>query len=232
MTNIDVHRTASLPARYRQSLAIAAWVTLLIPSSGYAQSAPAADRPPSVLLQLAESAASLFDAAYASDWRSASERMRSVSDAASMLPTDLPRPDVVSHLKAAVLYAADGVNAHDRIETMDEANTMTRLVADLSAMFQAPMPYEAAMLGYYGRQLEFGLVSSRPSTLSDSATALQATWSRLQSIVERRGHIDDAKRFTDIVAQLIAARRPADRVAPTRAELAAAERIGQLLSQP
>jgi len=103
MTNIDVHRTASLPARYRQSLAIAAWVTLLIPSSGYAQSAPAADRPPSVLLQLAESAASLFDAAYASDWRSASERMRSVSDAASMLPTDLPRPDVVSHLKAAVL---------------------------------------------------------------------------------------------------------------------------------
>ena len=59
-----------------------------------------------------------------------------------------------------------------------------------------------------------------------------ATWSRLQSIVERRGHIDDAKRFTDIVAQLIAARRPADYVAPTRAELAEAERIGQLLSRP
>jgi hypothetical protein len=184
------------------------------------------------LLELGQSAKSLFDAAYASDWRSASEQVRAMNDAASTLPRDLPHPDIVGHLKSAVQYAADGANARDRIETMDEANTITRLVADLSASFQPQVPYEATMLGYYGRQLELGLVASRPSLLAQAADALQSTWSRLEPTLERRGNADEAKRFTDIVAQLVGAQRSAQFVAPTRAALTEAERIEQLLARP
>jgi hypothetical protein len=215
-----------------RALAILSCLAGLIPSSARAQPAPAADRPPSALLQLAESAKSVFDAAYASDWRTASEGMRAVNDAASALPTELPKPDIVGHLKAAVQYAGDGANAHDRFETMDEANTITRLAADLSAMFQTHVPYEAKMLGYYGRQLELGLVASRPSLLAQSVEALQSAWTHLEPTLERRGHVDEAKRFSDIVVQLVGASRPAQYVAPTRAELTEAERIEAFLARP
>ena len=84
----------------------------LIPSTLNAQST--ADRPPSVLQELAESAKSLFDAVYASDWRSASEQMQALSNAASVLPLDLPKPDIVSRLKAAVTAFKDV--ATDKVE--------------------------------------------------------------------------------------------------------------------
>jgi hypothetical protein len=35
---------------------------------------------------------------------------------------------------------------------MDAANEITRLVADPSGQLQTQVPYEAIMLGYYGRQ--------------------------------------------------------------------------------
>jgi hypothetical protein len=219
------------PVNGRQALAIAVCGVALIEGPLHAQSS-AADRPPSALLQLAESAKGLFDAAYASDWRSAAEKMSILSDAATSLPLGLPKPDIGGQLKAAVQYAGDGTNAHDRIETMDEANTITRLAADLAATFQAQVPYEAKMLGYYGRQLELGLVASRPTLLAQSTDALQSAWARLEPTLERRGHIDEAKRFSDIVVQLVGARRPAQYVAPTRAELTEAERIEQLLARP
>ena len=197
----------------------------------HAQSVPSADRPPAGLLELGDAAKWLFDAAYASDWRTAAERMRSVSQSASALPSNLPKADLVGQLQASVQYASDATNARDRVETMDEANTITRLVADLSSEYQGQLPYEARMLGYYGRQLELGLVAGRPSMLAQSANALQSAWTRLEPTMERRGQVDEAKRFTDIIVQLAGARRPADYVAPTRAELSEADRIEKLLGQ-
>jgi hypothetical protein len=150
----------------RRVLVMLLCVSALIPSTMRAQSAPAADRPPSALQQLGQSATALFDAAYAGGWRTAAEWMRSVNESASTLPTDLPKPDRVGRLQAAVRYVGDATNAHDRIETMDDANALTRLVADLSSEFQPQLPYEAKMLGYYGRQLELGLVAARPTLLA------------------------------------------------------------------
>jgi hypothetical protein len=232
VTDLHLRRPGMTAAKCRRVLAIMSCAAGLIPSMLRAQAVPAADGPPSALLELGQSGKFLFDAAYASDWRSASEQMRAVNDAVSRLPLDLPKPDIVSHLKAAVQYAGDGTNAHDRIETMDEANSITRLAADLSASFQPLVPYEATMLGYYGRQLELGLVAARPALLAQSVDALQSTWSRLEPTLERRGYADEAKHFTDIVVQLVGAQRPAQFVAPTRAELTEAERIESLLARP
>ncbi len=115
---------------------------------------------------------------------------------------------------------------------MGDANEITKLVADLSAEFQTQVPYEVVMLGYYGRQLELGIAAARPELLNRASTDLRSTWNRIQPEVERRDHLDETGRFTDIVVDLERASRPAEYVAPTRAELAAAERIEKLFQSP
>jgi hypothetical protein len=63
-------------------------------------------------------------------------------------------------------------------------------------------------------------------------TDLRSTWNRIEPTIERRGHVDDARRFTDIVVQLEGAQRPADFVAPTRAALAEADHLEKLFRSP
>jgi hypothetical protein len=117
---------------------------------------------------------------------------------------------------------------HQRLDAMADANLVTRLVADLTAEFQTAVPYEAVMLGYYGHQLEVGIAAGQPSALAQAVADLRSTWNRIEPAIEQRGHIEEARRFTDIVVQLEGAKRPADFVAPTRAEFAEADRIVQL----
>lgn len=193
-----------------------------------ASAIPVADRPPAALVQIGESAKSLFDAADASDWSTAGEWVQSLNESASALPDTLPKPDVVAQLRSRLEDVRQSVSAHQRIETMDDANGMTLRVAGLAAEFQTPVPYEAVMLGYYGRQLELGIASAQLSRLTQARTDLRATWNTFERVIERRGALDDARRFTDILVQLDGASRLADFVAPTRAELAEADRIEKL----
>jgi hypothetical protein len=187
-----------------------------------------ADRAPTALLRIGDSAKWLFDAAYASDWATANTWMQSIDESVSRLPIPLPKPDLVSQLRLLVTGAKEHVRAQERIGTMDDANAMTRIVADLSAMFHTDITSDVVMLGYYGRQLELGIAASRPATLKQAATDLRSVWNRIEPAIERRGRVDDARRFTDIVVALDGARRPADFVAPTRAELAEADHIEKL----
>jgi hypothetical protein len=190
-----------------------------------------ADRPPAALVQIGETATSLFDAAYASDWRTATEMVQALNESASALPA-LPKQDLVAQLQSLVQYVTQHVSGQQRVQTMDDANGLTRVVADLAATFQTQVPYEVVMLGYYGRQLELGIAAQKPSTLTQAAADLQSTWNRIEPTIERRGDIEDARRFSDTVAQLIGARRPADFVSPTRAALTEAGRIEKLFRLP
>ena len=111
---------------------------------------------------------------------------------------------------------------------MDFANSITRIVAELSAPYQAEIPYKIVLLDYYGRQLELGLAASRPSTLKQATADLRQTWNSVEPSILRRGHVDDARRFTDIVVQLEGSQHPADFVVPVRAELAAVDRLEKI----
>jgi hypothetical protein len=197
-----------------------------------ASAIPSAERTPSSLVQIGELAKSLFDAADASDWSAAADGTQSLNESASELPDTLPKPDLVAQLRSRLDDVRQTVAMHQRIETMDDANGITRLVADMSGEFQPQVPYEAVMLGYYGRQLELGIASTKLATLTQASTDLRSTWNRIEPTIERRGHVDDARRFTDIVVQLEGARRPADFVAPARAELSEAGRIEKLFRSP
>jgi hypothetical protein len=108
---------------------------------------------------------------------------------------------------------------------MDVANSITRLVADVSAEFRTEVPIGVVMLDYYGRQLELGIAAGRPSTLTQATADLRQQWDRIEPDILRRGHADEARRFTDLVVQLEGARRRADFTAPIRAELEAVDRL-------
>jgi hypothetical protein len=191
---------------------------------------PVADRPPVALTQIGESAKWLFDAAEAADWSAAADRLRSINDSASQLPDDLPAGDLVAQFQSRLDSLRQDVPARDRIATMEHANAITRLVAELSEQFQTAVPLEAVLLGYHGRQLALGLAAGRSSTLIRATSDLQTAWNALEETVEMHGWTDEARRFTDIVVQLEGATRPADFVAPVRAELTEADRIEKLFT--
>lgn len=192
---------------------------------------PAADRPPAALVQIGASARALFDAAYASDWDAAMEDVQSLNEFGTALPTTLPSPDLTAQLHSRLEDLRQTVRMRDRVQTLDVANGLTKLAADLSAEFQVQVPYEVVMLAYYGRQLEFGLAANRLGVLRQAATDLRSMWNRTESAVEKRS-VEDARRFTDIVVTLDGARRPVDYVAPTRAALAEADHIERLFRSP
>jgi hypothetical protein len=187
---------------------------------------PAADRPPLALVDIGDSARQLFDAAEARNWSATASALQTIDRAKS----DLPLPDgdeVVSQFQARLASLGGSVRARDRIGTMIDANALTRLVAELSQSFQTTVPFEAVLLGYYGRQLAVGIARRDQAMLARATADLRTVWNRFQATVERHGWIDEDRRFTDVVVQLQGATRPEEFVAPVRAELAEADRIEQ-----
>jgi hypothetical protein len=193
-------------------------------TSGNSTAPPRAERPPADLVAVGESAESVFDAAHSSQWQTATAQLKTLNEAASRLPT-LPKPDLVAQLRSRINDVNQSAADRRRVETMEFANSITRIVADLSGEFQTEVPIAVVMLDYYGRQLEIGIVTGRQETLTRATTDLRQQWDRLVPSVEQLGHPDEVKRFTDIVVTLEGARRPADYVAPTRAELDAVDRL-------
>jgi hypothetical protein len=135
---------------------------------------------------------------------------------------------VAGRLQERLEEVVAAVSARQRVQTMDFANGITRIVADLSEEYQPRLPYALALLGYYGRDLELGIAASDTARLKRAVDDLQQTWNRFEQIVLQRGAVDEARRLTDIVAQLEAATAPSDFAAPTRAELDAVARLKTL----
>jgi hypothetical protein len=189
---------------------------------------PTADRSIMALRQIGDGAKWLFDAAYASDWSAVADYEANIREAQGELPSNLPLPDVVAQLRSRLDQLRRDTRGRQRLATMGDANAITKIVAGLSSQFQTLVPYEADLLGFYGRELELGILSGDSSTLAQATTDLQSTWNALEQRVEDRGGVDLAKRFTDAVVQLVGARRPSDYVAPTRAELVESARVVQL----
>jgi hypothetical protein len=190
----------------------------------------AGEGPPPALTQIGESAKEIFDAARTSKWDDVAASVQTLKESASALPSASLKPDLFALLKSRMADLEGSVKARQRIHSMDSANSITQIVADLSAPYQAEIPYKILLLDYYGRQLELGLAASRPSTLTQATAELRQTWSSIEPSILRGGHVEDARQFTDIVVQLEGAKRPADFVAPVRAELAAVDRLEKIFT--
>ena len=189
---------------------------------------PAAERCPAALVEIGESAAVVFENARALNWGEASATGQALYESAATLSVSALPPDLAARLKSRVAYLRRSVKAADCVRSMDAANSITHVVADICSPYQSQIPYKIVLLDYYGRQLELGLVASRPSTIKRATADLRQTWRSVERAVLQHGDVDDARRFTDIVAQIDGARRPADLVVPVRAELAEVDRLKKI----
>ena len=188
----------------------------------------AAYGPPSSLVEIGDAAAQLFDAARQGNWKNADIALETMTTSRAALPSRWSTPDLASQLSSALAAVEASVSARQRLHTMDVANSITRLVADLSSEYRMPVPYALLLLDYYGRELELGIAAGDPTRLAQATADLQQTWNRFERTILQAGAIDEARRFTDTVAELVDARVPGDFIAPTRAELVAVDALKRL----
>jgi hypothetical protein len=203
--------------------------------AGAAQTPPAvqpstvfADTPPAALLDVAEEAKEIFDAARQSNWTAAAVALRGMNESAADPPAIFSKPDLAARLQRRLGEVGDAIGARQRVQTMDVGNGITLLVANLSKEYQAPIPYALVLLDFYGRELELGIAAADQARLTRASADLKQTWNRFERNVLQRGAVDEARRFTDIVAQLDDAQAPADFVEPVRAELAAVDGLKKI----
>jgi hypothetical protein len=183
----------------------------------------AVEQPPAALQQIGDSAVAMFDDTLAGRWADVSAELKGIEQRLSELPESLPFPDVVALLHDRIRSLRQGVPAHDTLTVLDDANALTRLVMQIADGFEVTVPFEVAILPYYGRQLEIGAMSGSLIRLRQISRDLRAMWTRAEPMVLMRGDTADARRFTDTVVNLEAARRPSDfkRLAKTELDAAA-----------
>jgi hypothetical protein len=184
------------------------------------------DRPPLSLLAVGEGAKDLFDGARRSNWTDAAIALQGMQESAAGLPR-LSNPDLTAALRQRFQEVAEATRRMDGVATMDAANAITRLVAELSEEYQPNLPYAVTLLGYYGRDLQLGIASADRIRLKQTTADLQQTWNQFEPAILQRG-TDDARRFTDILVQLDGATAPIDFVEPAQAELDAVDRLEKM----
>ena len=104
--------------------------------------------PPSSLTQVGDSAEELFDAARTSRWNDAAASLQTLKESAGTLSDTGLKPDLFAQLRSRLADLEPGVKARRRVQTMDYANSITRIVAELSAPYQAEIPYKTVLLEY------------------------------------------------------------------------------------
>jgi hypothetical protein len=229
-------RSAGLVSAGLASLAVAGWSSLEPAEAREAESpvaqqlASGVDRPPLMLLAVGRRAADLFEAARVSNWRDAALALQGMRESAAAIPGTFSNLDVASKFQIRLQDVGDAVSARQRLQTMDFANGITRLVADLSEEYKPEGPYALVLLGYYGRELALGIESNDQARLRRAVGDLRQTWNRFERIVLQRGAVDEARRFTDIVVQLEGATAPGEFVDPTRAELDAVNSLEKIFN--
>jgi hypothetical protein len=191
---------------------------------------PTADRPPLAFVEITGAAEEIFDQARTSQWNEATVSVNALTEAAADLRAPALKADLVEQLRSRIATLQGSVKACQRVPSMDAANSVTQIIADLASPYQTKVPYQILLLGYYGRQIELGLAASRPSLRTQAIADLRQTWNATERSVLQHGDVDDARRFTDIVVQLEGAKQPADMVVPVGAERAAAKRLEKIFA--
>jgi signal transduction histidine kinase len=197
-------------------------------SSAVQTSTLVADAPPTALLDIGDEATQVFDAARLSNWNAAAIALSAMDESAADVPANFSEPDLAARLHSRLQEVGDAVATRERLQTMDLANRITLLVANLSEDFQTPLPYALLLLNFYGRELQLGIAGADQARLTRASADLKQTWNQFERKVLEQGAVDEARRFTDVVAQLDGAQVPADFVDPARAELEAVDRLKKI----
>ena len=150
------------------------------------------EQPPTALQQIGDSAVAMFDDTLAGKWDDVSGELKGIDQRISELPANLPFPDVVAVMHDRIRSLRQGVPAHDTLAVLNDANALTRLVTQIADGFEVTVPFEVAILPYFGRQLEIGAMSGSLIRLRQISRDLRAMWMRAEPMVLMRGDTADA----------------------------------------
>lgn len=164
---------------------------------------------PASLVNAGEYGENIYDYAKANNWAKATARLAALKGAAKQLRGDLQGSSAGEDELESNIAALDKVMAaKDRPATLREANQTTRIVADMTAPFNPPVPIEVTRLDYEGRELEIWAEAKETSKLKATVDEMRRTWDAVRPRIEARGGAVEAKKFGELVARVEAAKTP------------------------
>jgi hypothetical protein len=200
-------------------------IALLLSGVIVAQLPPVADRPPESVVQVRETALAVFDAALQQDWPAASERVRMLNHAITLLPRDETKPDITAQLRGRMLALQRAVESRLATAAAADANWVARLAEEIAASYEPALPPDMRLLGFFGRALEVDAAADARRKANTDLADLRTVWRRVEPTVLQCDGTDAARTFSDALVGLDGAISGGDLASAARAEIAAAERV-------
>ena len=184
---------------------LAVGVTLIVGASVACYAADA-KTPKVAIAEIGELGENIYDLAKDKDWGKVGEKLVSLKKEAESLKSQAK--EAKKPLSKSIAALENAVGAKDRQVTMQEANQITLIAANLSEPFHPQVPVDIARLDYYGRELELWSAVKDEAKLKKAADALRKTWDTVRPSVKKHGGTAEAKTFDGLMLKLKAAKSP------------------------
>jgi hypothetical protein len=180
------------------------------PATPASPAGTAQENPPASLADAGEYGENIYDYAKVNDWKNAAVKLAALKRAVNKVHTDVKNQGAAADRLDTDVAAVDrAVTAKDRQAAMQEANQVTLDVANLTPAYKLIVPVEVVKLDYYGRELEVWAQAKDATKLQTTARQLRQTWDSLRPSIAAKSAAE-AKKFDALVAQVEAAKTPAD----------------------
>ena len=171
---------------------------------------------PAPLLQIGQLAENIYTAAKTGDWATAALKLTALQDAATQYKASLKSPTpaqktATGNLDTMLAGLAKSVPAKDQLATLQQANQITNVAANLSSSYNPLVPAQVGQLGSLARDLQiYSTASGDLAKLKSTATQLGTTWAALQPLLLAKGGATQAGAFSKLITQVASAKSVAD----------------------
>jgi hypothetical protein len=152
----------------------------------------------SVIAEVGELGENVYDLAKDKDWAKIDGKLADLKRKAPELHS--------KQLSESLAALQTAVAAKERTATMQQANQITLIAAELSEPFHPQIPTDITRLDFYGREVEIWSAEKNAEKLKKSIDALGKTWRKVRGAVVDHGGMAEAKKFEDLVNVLRKAR--------------------------
>ncbi len=146
------------------------FLALIVGSAGAARSAAAE---PKSIGEVGELGENIYDCAKDKQWDKAAEKLSALKKEAESLVAEIKGAgDAKAELARRIAALDKSVPAKDQQTTLQEANQITLLAANLTDPFHPKTPTDITRLDFYGRELEIWSAAKDAAKLKSSTAAL------------------------------------------------------------
>jgi len=161
------------------------------------------ETPQAVIAEVGELGENIYDLAKDKDWTKVGKKLTSLTKEAESLRKQVKAADEAkAHLNKSITVLKKSVEAKDQHKTMEQANQVTLIAANLTDPFDPKVPTDVTRLDFYGRELEVWSAVKDEAKLKVAADALQKTWKKVRPAVVEHGGKAEAIKFDGLVAML------------------------------